>query len=234
MTDAPNVKDPDLLICDLHIHTAYSRDCLTSPDLFLETCRRKGLDRAAVTDHGTIAGALRLKEMAPERIIIGQEVYTTHGELIAYFLTEQIPRGLSPVEAIDAVRAQGGIVGASHPLDRLRREAIGREALLPLLDRLDFLEVFNSRCTYAADNGAARTLAAEAGLLMTAGSDAHSAWEMGRARIALPPFDSPETFLTSLRSAQIWGKLSPIWVHFISTYAKLARRWGWAQKPDIS
>lgn len=216
--------------CDLHTHTLFSRDCLVKLEDFLQACQRKGLDRVAVTDHNTIAGALRLKEMDPERIVVGEEIRTTHGELIAYFLTAPVPSGLSPQEAIAAVRAQGGVVGISHPLDSFRREAIRRRALLPLLDQVDFLEVLNARCLRMADNRAAQVLAWERGLPVVAGSDAHSLWELGRAVTVLPPFDSPSSFLQSLREAQVQGRMSPFWVHLITLYAKLVRRLGWADR----
>ncbi len=219
------------LVCDLHTHTHYSRDCLTSLEAFLEACRRKGLDRVAVTDHNTIAGALRLKEMDPERIIVGEEIRTTHGELIAYFLTDPVPPGLPPEETIERVHAQGGVVGISHPLDRLRREAM-REATLSLLDRVDFLEAFNARCLLPSDNRAAHALAERHGLPMSAGSDAHSAGELGMAVVVLPPFDSPAAFLESLRQGRIRGRISPPWFHLTSLYAKIARRAGWSPLPE--
>lgn len=221
--DETKSKRP-LLACELHTHTLYSRDSLTPLDVFLATCRRKGLDRVAVTDHNTIAGALRLKEMDPERIIVGEEIRTTQGELIAYFLTEEIPADLPPRAVIDRVREQGGVVGASHPLDRLRSEAMGAAALMPLLDHLDFLEVYNARCIIGADNRAAQDLALQHGIPMTAGSDAHSPWELGRAVTMLPAFDSPATFLKGLPQAEVRGRLSPPWIHIVSTVAKLRRR----------
>ncbi|MBN1953965.1 MAG: PHP domain-containing protein [Anaerolineae bacterium] len=230
MTVAPDAATR-LWVCDLHTHTACSRDSLTGPAEFLAACRRKGIDRVAVTDHNTVEGALRLKELDPERVIVGEEVRTTHGELLAYFLRSGIAPDQSPQATIDAVRAQDGVVGAAHPLDRFRREALGREALLPIIDQLDFLEVLNARCILAADNQAARALAAETGTLMVAGSDAHSPWEVGRAVTILPPFDSPATFLASLESAQLRGRPSPFWIHLWSTYAKLARRLGLASTP---
>jgi predicted metal-dependent phosphoesterase TrpH len=226
----PNVMptEPLILTCDLHTHTLYSRDSLSRLESFLDVSRRRGLDRVAVTDHNTIAGALRLKQMDPERIIVGQEIGTTRGEVIAYFLSEQVPAGLSPEAAIDSVHAQGGVVGVSHPLDRIRREAMRSAALAPLLGRLDFLEGFNARCTFPADNRAARQLALGHGLPVTAGSDAHCLWELGRAVTLLPSFDGPVTFLESLRAAEIRGRLSPLWIHLWSTYARLARRLGLA------
>lgn len=216
--------DQPFLVCELHTHTLYSRDSLTPLDVFLSTCRRKGLERVAVTDHNTIAGALKLQEMDPQRIIVGEEIRTTQGELIAYFLKEEVPVDLPPQQVIEIVRAQGGVVGASHPLDRLRSEAIGAQALTSLLDQLDFLEVYNARCIFSADNRAARDLALQHGIPMTAGSDAHSPWELGRAVTLLPPFDSPTTFLEGLPQAEVRGRMSPPWIHFVSTMAKFRRR----------
>ncbi|MGQ9716500.1 MAG: PHP domain-containing protein [Anaerolineae bacterium] len=223
--------NPTLWRCDLHTHTAYSHDSLVSLERFLEACRRRGLDRVAVTDHHTIAGALRLKEMDPERVIVGQEIRTTHGELIAYFLTESVPPDLPPQEAIAAVRAQGGVVGISHPLDRARREAMGQARVETLLEEVDFLEGFNARCLFAADNEAAQALARAHNLPVTAGSDAHSLWELGRTVTWMPPFDSPASFLQNLRSARIEGRASPAWVHVLSTLAKILRRAGLALPP---
>jgi predicted metal-dependent phosphoesterase TrpH len=85
----------DLVVCDLHTHTGYSKDCRTTLSRFLAISKERGLDRVAVTDHNTIAGALQLKEMDPERIIVGAEIKTTDGELLAQFLKDPIPAGLS-------------------------------------------------------------------------------------------------------------------------------------------
>jgi predicted metal-dependent phosphoesterase TrpH len=209
---------------ELHSHTAYSHDCLVTPERFVAACRRKGIDRAAITDHNAIAGALAARQIAPDLIIVGEEIRTDCGEIIAYFLRELVPPGLPVLEAIARVREQGGVVGVSHPCDRYRREAMGAERLLPIVDRVDALEVFNARCVQPADNDCARAIAQEHGKLMFAGSDAHTTFELGRAAVRMPPFDSPETFLRSLAHAEICARLSSPLVHFASTYAKLVKR----------
>jgi predicted metal-dependent phosphoesterase TrpH len=127
-------------------------------------------------------------------------------------------------ETIDRVRAQGGVVGVSHPADRLRKEAMGLARLEPIVDRVDMLEVFNARCIYPADNAAARAFAARHGKLGFAGSDAHTLTELGRASVTLPEFDSPQTFLSSLRAATLNTRLSSPLIHFASTWAKWMRR----------
>jgi len=218
-------------IVELHAHTCYSPDCLVTSEQFVATCRRKGIDRAAITDHNAVAGALAAQKIAPELVIVGEEIKTDCGEIIAYFLKELVPSGLPVREAIARVRDQGGVVGVSHPCDRYRREAMGADRLLPIVDLVDALEVFNARCLQPADNDCARSIAQEYGKLMFAGSDAHTAFELGQATVRMPPFDSPQSFLSSLAQAQIQARLSSPLVHFASTYAKLVRRAGLAPRP---
>ena len=59
-------------------------------------CRDKGIDKLAITDHHSIRGALELRAIAPDLVIVGEEVMTTQGELLAYFVEEEVPRGLTP------------------------------------------------------------------------------------------------------------------------------------------
>jgi predicted metal-dependent phosphoesterase TrpH len=208
---------------ELHAHTRYSPDSLLELEEFLEICRRRGLDRVAVTDHNTIEGALRLKEKAPERIIIGEEIRTREGEVLAYFIEREIPRGLPLLETIERIREQGGVVALPHPCDRARGSAMGwrtAEAILPLVDAV---EVFNARCLFPGDNARAAALAARFGKPGFSGSDAHIAWELGRAWTALPPFEDAEGFRRALLHARPTPRLSPPWVHLLSAWAKWRR-----------
>jgi len=220
-----------MLTIELHTHTCYSKDCLTPLDKFIAECRRKQLDRVAVTDHNTTAGALQLEAMAPDLIIVGEEIKTDSGEIIAYFLTEEVPMGLPVREAIARVRDQGGVVGVSHPADRLRKEAMGLDRLGPIVDLIDTIEVFNARCVYASDNAAARDFAVQHGKPGFAGSDAHTLVELGRATVTLEAFDSPHTFLQSLRAARLNTRLSSPFIHFASTWAKWMRRLNIVPRP---
>jgi hypothetical protein len=208
----------------MHVHTCYSPDSDLSLEMLMEACWRKGLDGVAITDHNTIAGALRLRQMAPFLVIVGEEIETTRGEILGLFLEEAIPPGLSPQEAIAAVRAQGGLVGVPHPLDRLRRSAMGKASLLEIIEGIDFLEGFNSRVTFPNDNRRAQELALTWGLPITAGSDAHTAYELGRAYVELADFNYAEEFLEALKEGHVFGHLTPLWIHLITTWAKLRRR----------
>jgi predicted metal-dependent phosphoesterase TrpH len=216
---------------ELHAHTCYSKDSLVTPETLIAACQRKGIDRLVVTDHNSISGALRLKELAPELIIVGEEIMTTEGELLAFFVREWVPPGLTPQETLARLRDQGAFISVSHPFDRLRRGAWDETVLLEIIDQVDALEIFNARCLFNADNAAALALAQRHNKLMTVGSDSHTAREIGRATIELEPFDSAETFRANLAQARFYTTLSSVWIHFASTYAKWVRRLGLSPQP---
>ena len=209
---------------DFHVHTCYSRDSFTSLEAVMEACRKRGLDKVAITDHNTVAGALAMREMAPDLVIVGEEIKTRVGEIMGYFLEEEVPKGLPLQEAIARVREQDGVVGVPHPLDRLRREAIGMTHLLTIIEQVDLLEVFNARTIFPADNRRALELARQHGLLATAGSDAHIAWEIGQAYVEMPAFNDQDEFLRSLAQGRVVGSLTNPLTHLASTWAKLIEK----------
>jgi predicted metal-dependent phosphoesterase TrpH len=206
---------------DMHVHTSYSKDGLLSPEKIVVNCQKDGLRALAITDHDTIAGALAVRDLASFPVIIGQEVSTTHGEVMGLFLEREVPKDLAPREAIAQIKEQGGLAGVPHPCDRLRREALGERVLKEIAGELDFVEGFNSRVTLPGDNRRAQELARSRGLPCTAGSDAHSGYELGRAYVEMPLFDGKEGFLESLAHGHLVGRLSPFWVHALSVYARL-------------
>jgi len=217
--------EPRRVKVDLHVHSRYSRDSLSPLEGIIKTCQRKGFDIICLTDHNTIEGALRLRDLSPLPVIVGEEIATTRGEIIAYFLEEWVPPGLSPADAIARVKAQGGVVSVSHPLDRLRREAMRRNNLMTIIDQVDALEIFNSRCLWPGFNRDAQALAEGRRLLGTAGSDAHTLVEIGCAYLEMPFFSSRDEFLHSLTQAEVHGRLSFPLVHLSSTFSKKVKRW---------
>ena len=134
-----------------------------------------------------------------------------------------MPRHLPAGEAIRLIKEQGGLAGVPHPFDRLRRESIGKGVLEELAGELDFIEGFNARVTCGRDNHLAGEFARRKGLPCTAGSDAHRAYELGRAYVEMDPFEGREQFLESLCEGRLGGELSPFWVHFFSIYERARR-----------
>lgn len=208
---------------DLHAHTHFSRDALTSVETFARRYERAGIDCVAVSDHNNVDGALAVREIAPFRVIIAEEIKSTEGEIIGLFLQETIPKGLTPEDTVRAIREQGGLVLIPHPFDRLRRSPLRPEAALRIMPEVDIIEVFNSRTVFAGDNERSRRLAEEHGKLMSAATDAHTPWEIGLAYTELPPFEGPGDFLVALGKGRVVGRRSFVGYHLLSTWAKI--RW---------
>ncbi len=213
-----------MLTVELHSHTDASEDCLMQPAAIVRTCRARGIDRLAVTDHNAIGGALAVQALAPELVIVGEEIMTTQGELLAYFVREAVPAGLSPAETIARLRAQGAAISVSHPFDRLRKGAWREADLAAIAPLVDAVEVFNARCIYADDNARALAFASAHGTLGTVGSDAHSQRELGRAVLRLPLAGHGAELVAGLAGAERLTRLSSPAIHLTSRFAKSWKR----------
>jgi predicted metal-dependent phosphoesterase TrpH/glycosyltransferase involved in cell wall biosynthesis len=200
------LADRDWIVADLHLHTSWSHDCQIPVEDLLDHAEAEGLGAIAVTDHNVFGGAEEAVELARGRelvVIPGEEVKTAgQGEVIGLFLSEEVPRGLSFRETVEAIRAQGGIVYLPHPFDRLH--AIPEAATLHRhLAQVDVLEVYNARLLFEAYNDEALRFARKYNLTMGAGSDAHVLQGVGTGAMRMRAFDGPEEFLLSLRTAQV-------------------------------
>ncbi|MDW8228017.1 MAG: PHP domain-containing protein [Anaerolineales bacterium] len=209
---------------DFHTHTFASKDSLTSPQALVRAARQRGLDRIVVSDHNTISGAQVAYALDPELVIIGEEIMTTRGEILAAFVTEEIPAGLSPQETIRRLREQGAFISVSHPFDRWRKGAWRLQDLFDILPLIDAIEVFNARCLFSGDNRRAQEFAQQHHLVGTVGSDAHVAWEVGTAHLLLPPFSDAEGLRRVISRGKPQVRCSPFWVHFFSRYASLRKK----------
>ena len=207
------LQERPLIEVDLHMHTDHSYDCATPVELLLASARARGLQAIAVTDHNEISGALEAHAQGPRagvRVIVGEEVKTAgQGEVIGLFLRERIPPGMSLAETIAAIRRQGGIVYVPHPFDRMH-SVPDYEHLLPVLDDVDAIEVFNSRVAIASFNDEAARFAAKYRLAAGAGSDAHVPQGVGSARVRMRDFDGPQEFLQSLREGEVLTRPSSL------------------------
>jgi predicted metal-dependent phosphoesterase TrpH len=217
----------EMIRVELHAHTYHSEDSLMLPERMLAVCAQRGVDKLAITDHNRISGALEAAAIEPDRVIVGEEIKTTQGELLAFFLRETVPAGLAPEAAIEQLRAQGAFISVSHPLDSLRSGAWERQDLLAILPLVDALEVFNARGLVRSADRQVQELAREHGLLCTAGSDAHSYLELARSGMRLPDFHHAESLRRSLAHAQVIRRRSSFLVHFLSRYASLRKALGW-------
>jgi predicted metal-dependent phosphoesterase TrpH len=209
---------------DLHVHTCYSKDSWLSFGSLISTAEKKGLNCLAITDHNTIQGAIKLKKIAPFKVIIGEEITTQEGEIIGYFLKNEIPTHLSLEATINQIKNQGGLVAIPHPFDKARRCRIKKQALQKIIEQVDLIEVYNARTVWPGAEKKAQKLAQKMGLFQTAGSDAHTHFELGRAFLEIEDFNGPEDFLRQLNSAKLFCQPSPLWVYAISGLAKVSTK----------
>lgn len=181
----------DRAFIDLHCHTSASFDSLASPAAVVRAAAARGLTHLAITDHDRIDGALAAREVlaaSPDAapgltVIVGQEIRTASGDLIGVFLRDAIPPGLPALEAVAAVRAQGGLVGMAHPFDRFRG-SVGRgeaDATDELAAAVDWIEAWNARLVVGDGNARAAALALKTGKPGVAVSDSHTTLELGVA-----------------------------------------------------
>lgn len=210
----------------MHGHTYWSKDSRLALPALERAIQRAGLDAVCVTDHNEIGGALELAARGQVRVIAGEEIRTRDGEIIGLFLREKIPALLTPEETISAIREQGGLVYIPHPLDRFRRSRLRLSALHAVLVDVDILEVFNARNLLRGDNLRAAALARRHNLCAGAGSDSHTAGEVGHAYVELGEFQTPGELMQSLRSATIHGRHSNPVVHAQTAVDKRLKRAG--------
>lgn len=209
---------------ELHAHTRASKDSLVPVEKLLSHCRKKGIDRIAITDHNVIQGALKAKQLDPDRVIVGEEIATTKGELLGYFMLEWVPPNLEPEDAIQRLQDQGAVISVAHPFDTTRRQHWSEEDLAAIAPHLDAIETFNARCFNDEPNRQATAFAQNHNLLETVGSDAHTLWEMGRAMLLMGDFQDADSFKAALKQAVKETRLSSPLVHLFSRYAVFVKR----------
>ncbi len=186
---------------DLHCHTSASFDSLASPEAVVKAATTRGITHLAITDHDRIEGALRARDAAPDglTVIVGEEVKTADGDLIALFLESAVSPGKPARETIAEVRDQGGLVGIPHPFDKHRGSMFNDPRLEGIGGLVDWVEAHNARVVGGSGNERAAAFARELGLPGIAVSDAHSSLEVGVAYTALDGDPStPEGLLAAL------------------------------------
>lgn len=171
---------------DLHVHTKYSLDSISQPEKIMKYALKRGLNGVAVTDHNTTKGwndMLKTGEKFGMKIVLGEEVKINwnkkYFEIMGLFLNESI-KSRDFFEVVDEIKSQDGIVCAPHPFDMYKGM---RNLIEDLVKNLDAIEVFNSRLFSISHNRKAFSFAKKHDLGMTAGSDAHTNFEVGNAYV---------------------------------------------------
>ena len=207
---------------DLHVHTNRSLDGVSGPEKMVKAALKKGLDGIAVTDHNTVAGwkeAAAAGKKPGLRVIQGEEIKVWKdgkviGEILGLFLTAGI-KSREGFAILEEIREQGGISVIAHPYDRIRSSP-GMEAFF---GKGDAIEALNSRVLFGSDNEKAMEAAGKLGKPVTAGSDAHTTMELGKACTLSDTEDLRKAIKQG--KTRIYGSRSSPLVHVPSALGKL-------------
>jgi predicted metal-dependent phosphoesterase TrpH len=194
---------------DLHIHTIHSDGTASVPQLLEYVAARTDLRLIAVTDHDSIKGAEQAAQLEREfgiAVVMGEEVSTADGHLLALFVDTFLPPGRPAAETIAAIHVQGGLAIAPHPFDR-SVPSLGRHGLDRPGWHFDGIEGFNASVIWSqrGSNRAAQEAAAELGLPLTGGSDAHTLGTVGQGYTLFPGATPDDLYRAIVRGAVQWG-----------------------------
>jgi predicted metal-dependent phosphoesterase TrpH len=172
---------------DIHIHSNHSDGLASIPQILDYVQNRTDLDVIAITDHNTIEGAILANSICDQygvEVVVGEEVSSREGHVIGLYLQEDIRPGMSAIDTIAAIEAQGGIAVIPHPFSvKGVFGPRGRGLFAAAAEEGAFhaVEVYNSLPFLVwANSMAAKTLVRGQGIAATGGSDAHVLEAVGK------------------------------------------------------
>lgn len=195
-----------MLKLDLHLHSCYSDDAFGSPEDIITSLKKRGLQGMALTDHNAIEGSLKARKIAPKDFLVipSIEISTRDGHMLAYNVTENIPRGLSLEETVDNIIDADGVPVVPH-LFRLL-SGIKKEKLKGIHTKLSAIEVFNG-CSVPNTNLKTAKVAHEYHLGGTGGSDSHDPLYAGYSYTVVDTTDARlDTVLSAIEKRKTWGE----------------------------
>lgn len=208
---------------ETHVHTKYSHDSMLPLWLLYIKCKLQKIDYIAITEHNNIIGALRFKEYCDKRgakvkVIVGEEIMTSGGEIIGLFLHKEIKAGMTPEKTIADICKQNGVVYIPHPYDEKRYKTVLKEEYIKAnLQNIDCIECYNGRNVKPSFSEKQEGVAERYGLTKVIGSDAHTIFEVGRNYI-LVDFapDNVSAFKDAIKTARFHKSPCLHWCHWIT------------------
>jgi predicted metal-dependent phosphoesterase TrpH len=182
---------------DLHTHSIESPDGGLRRIDYHSALQLNRLDMIAITDHNSIQFAVEMRKQLGSRVIVGEEIMTTKGEIIGLFLKERIAPGLSPEETIRAIRLQSGLVYIPHPFETVR-SGLSHQDLAAISTSVDIIEIFNGRAVFQNRSTLATLWAHEHNCAGAASSDAHGRNGWARTYTCCPSLPDRSSLTTIL------------------------------------
>lgn len=220
---------------DLHIHSGLGDGLAPLPQLLEYVEEQTDLDVIAITDHDSLDGGLKGRELAAQKgysfqVIVGAEITTLEGHLLALFVERPVPGLRSLRRTIEAIHTQGGICVVPHPMSWLTR-SVGRRSLEKVLASceeaiyLDGLEVINPMGGRVSYKKVMRLNQTTYHLAETGGSDAHFLRQIGSGCTTFPG-RTPEDLRLALTQRATAGVLAfPTSLRDLRADELLAQQW---------
>lgn len=213
---------------DLHIHTLASDGVSTVAQILDRAESLPDLDIIAITDHERVDAAHAARAMAADRglrvgVIVGEEISTRGGHLLALFVETRIPPWRSLKWSVARVHEQGGLAVVAHPLVPYPLCASGR-SIRRLLDEPDPIfhpdaaEAFNPTTAGMRWGRRVPGLLQELGLAATGGSDAHRALDVGHAVTTFPGRSADELRQAIVDGTTGWEGTPYSWRRQLGTF----------------
>ncbi|WGI17319.1 PHP domain-containing protein [Methanonatronarchaeum sp. AMET-Sl] len=188
---------------DFHVHSEYSEDATGTIKEIIDSAEKQGLDAIAITDHDRIEGNIEAQEICKEReliVIPGIEVTTQDGHLIVLGINKKIESGLSVEKTIEIAKKENAFIIVPHLFHRYRH-GIGQK-IDKLKDKIDAVEVYNSRYITGIANARAKKYTKKNNIPIVAGSDSHIPAMVGRGVTKLDCEKTVEGIFEAVRSSQ--------------------------------
>jgi len=220
---------------DLHIHTLASDGTSGIVDILAFVENETDLDVIAITDHERIDAAQAAREIARSDglrfdVVVGEEVTTRGGHLLALYIEEPIRPLRSLRWTIAAIHDQGGLAIPAHPLVPYPLCAQGWVLRRLLADpdgryHPDGLETFNPTTLGRPWHGRVVDFAARHELAAVGNSDAHIASAIGQGHTTFPGRTADDLRQAILeRRTHAHGQFHPAGL-LLGTFARQLRKY---------
>ncbi|MEL6148599.1 MAG: PHP-associated domain-containing protein [Chloroflexota bacterium] len=206
---------------DMHMHTNLSDGASSVQELLDYVCRQTNLAVIAITDHDRLDASLWAYENRhryPFDIVPGVEVTSREGHVLAWWVTERIPAGLSLEETVQAIHETGGVAVLAHPFQvqicETRKGAKRYFNDIRLIERAGFdaVEVVNAAAFPPGSNALTKVICGRLQTACVANSDAHTLNGIGSGHTLFPgcTADDLRHAIESRQTQPVGGMWSPM------------------------
>ena len=209
---------------DMHLHSNISSDAITRPETIMKVAAKKGIT-VAITDHNSTGAWPVFEKLSKEMnqpVILGEEIKCVMkgkcvGEIVGLFMKGHVKPG-SPEFVLEKLHQQNALAMVVHPFDTFRNPFIGIENYV---NKIDLIEVFNSRTYLSEHNKKAKELAQKHKVPMIANSDAHTPEEIGTSWTEVNAETLEEARRQLIQGNGVLHEVkSPVSVHLTTPLAK--------------